>query len=222
MISRAIEEAWSAFSEELNGLRDLRESVDSENGMPAQGVFLVYESIILRAFRSLENALEHIFYAYLLEKRTHCGRTLITSLDARDRNHVMQAVTGADRWADWADPSLVRDRANVFICLDNPLSLSLETHLQSILWMKAMRNHVAHNSPESYAKYEKTLVSMLATAPSEIPTIGEFLRFRPTKGPVKNREVLAFLLEQLEKIMTDAMEKKPDTANKRSRVPGDS
>lgn len=75
-----------------------------------------------------------------------------------------------------------------------------------------MRNHVAHNSSESFAKYEKALGGILITKPTVTPPVGDFLRSRPTKGAIKDREVLAFLLEKLEKLVCDALEKMPEKA----------
>lgn len=157
---------------------------------------MIYESVLIRAFRAHENFVERMFLSYLVGDAREDGTSVVSFASPRDREHARRMVSsGAARFIDWSDPSTVRERCGVFFEQDDPVYTAVGGKSSELTWMKKVRNHVAHNSVESAAQFAGVLRVVLLIEPAPTPSPGEFLQLIPTKGPARGREVLAYFLE---------------------------
>lgn len=162
----------------------------------SQARAMIYESVLLRAFRAHENYVERMFLSYLVGDITEDGRVVASFASPRDREHARKMVSSsaAARFLDWSEPATIRERCGVFFEQDDPVYTAVGGKSTELTWMKKVRNHVAHNSVESATQFARVLRVVLLTVPTPTPSPGDFLQNIPTKGPVRGREVLAFFL----------------------------
>lgn len=158
---------------------------------------IAYESVLLRAFRCYENYVEDYFLYMLVREPLENGKVINSYVNPTDLKHARAMLSVNSKYLEWSDPTDMIGRCNVFLQSDSPLALALAAKTAEFKWMKRIRNHVAHNSVESSQQYRGVLRSILLTEPSELPPPGEFLREIPSKGPCKNREVLAFFISAI-------------------------
>lgn len=160
---------------------------------------LVYESIVMRAFRTHENFLEKVFLSYLVGESTESGGAVLTFVTPRDAAHArrMLSTSANARFLDWSEVEIVRDRCAVFFEPDSPIYVASVGKAAELSWLKKIRNHAAHNSLESGVQYSNVLRHVLLTEPSPLPPPGDFLQLTPRSGPMRNREILAFLLDAI-------------------------
>ena len=160
---------------------------------------LVYESVILRASRAHENFLECTFLSYLVGEPTVEGVSISVFANPRDRNHARRIISSSAgaRFLDWSEASEVRKRCEVFFESDSPIYKATMAKSSELAWLKKIRNQAAHDSVESRIAFNKALESVLLISPIPPPSAGEFLQMRPPSGPIRNREILAFLLDAL-------------------------
>lgn len=172
-------------------LRQFAQTVDD-----SQVREMLYESALLRAFRAHENYVERIFLSYLVGDTAEDGRLVASYASPRDREHARKMVSSsaAARFLDWSDPGTIRDRCDVFFERDDPVHMAIAGKSSELVWMKKVRNHIAHNSVESTTQFVSVLRTILLIEPTPIPTPGSFLQLIPRRGPVRGREVLAFFL----------------------------
>lgn len=174
--------------------------------MDAASRSLVYESILMRAFRCHENFLENVFLSYLLGESTESGDAVQTFVSPRDAVHArrMLSTSANARFLDWSEADTVRDRCSVFFESDSPIYVASIGLAAELSWLKKVRNHAAHNSIESGVQYSNVLRHVLLTAPTPTPPPGDFLQLTPRSGPMRNREVLAFFLAAIQEFANTA------------------
>lgn len=157
---------------------------------------MIYEGVLLRAFRIHENFTERVFLSYLVGDLRDDGATVGRFVTPRDLEHARKILSpsASARFLDWSEPSSVVERCKVFLEVDSPVYAAVTGKTTELKWMKNIRNHIAHNSVESSNQYEKVLNDILLTLPRNRPSPGELLQEIPTKGPVRKREILSFFL----------------------------
>lgn len=180
--------------DEIASCEQLRlHALELEEGSSA----IIYEALLLRAFRVYENFVERLFFSVLSGEPLVNGATIDSCVSPRDESHARKLVgsAAATRFLDWSEPKTVRERCDIFLEAENSLGLAIGGKTTEITWMRKVRNHVAHNSVESASQFSGVLQTVLLTIPESLPSPGIFLRQIPKKGPVKDREVLAFFLD---------------------------
>lgn len=179
---------------EMKSCEELR--LHAQQVVDSQARAMIYESVLLRAFRAHENYVERLFLSYLVGDITEDGKVVASFASPRDREHARKMVSSSAsaRFLDWSEPATIRERCGVFFEQDDPVYTAVGGKSTELTWMKKVRNHVAHNSVESATQFAGVLRAVLLTEPTPIPSPGDFLQNIPTKGPVRGREVLAFFL----------------------------
>jgi hypothetical protein len=188
-----------SVSDHLEFLRSEIRSCD-EVRLLAQGMrdsqarTIVYESVLLRAFRAYENYVERVFLSYLIGETREDGLEVPRFVSPRDWDHARKIVSPSGRFLDWSEPSVIRERCDVFFERDDPVYIAVGGKTTELNWMRKVRNHVAHNSVESATQFAGVLRAVLLTEPTPIPSPGDFLQVVPARGPMRGREVLACFL----------------------------
>lgn len=191
------------FKAAINQAASLRTKVNqAAANMTPDERNLLYEAIFLRIYRAYENLVENIFISYLSGEKTNGGTQITTYLRPKDRVHARAMITSSQPFLDWTTPRTVIQRAETYIEGDNPIKIAISSSLTHLVSAKKIRNHIAHNSPESMAEFNKVVLDFLQTFPLTQPSSGEFLSKIPTKGPSKNKEILSFYMEHLESTAT--------------------
>jgi hypothetical protein len=196
-----VEEAWAEFQAALRVCRELREYATEAEGLDEELRGVIYESIFVRGFRCFENLTEATFLAYLMGQKKIDGASVSFYVNPNYVAHARSLISPSNsRFIDWADVVAVRSRCRTYLEPDDPIYTGLTASSTVIIWMRKVRNHIAHNSSESAFHYGGVVNSILLTTPTDLPAPGIFLRMIPTKGPVKNREVLAYFLDGVETV----------------------
>jgi hypothetical protein len=187
---------FNTFDSEISSCKSLREHA-IENISSASSRQLIYESIVIRLARAQEQFIEQIFLSYLTGEPTVDGDAVPSYVNPQDRNHARQllTITGA-KFLDWSTGADIRKRCQVFFGPDSPIDAGSIGIADSMAWLKSIRNQAAHDSVESRLGFIKVVEHILLIAPNPMPSAGEFLQMTPTSGPVRRREVLAFLLDK--------------------------
>lgn len=194
-----VSESFQSFISEISSCRDLRSHALAIPNTEQKR--MIYESILLRCFRSYENFIESSFLKYLIDNFDNPQDVKYRHFASPyDFNHARKMVSfsGGSQYPDWSDPNKVRARSNVFLNEDHPLGLAIGGKTAEIKWMQKIRNHIAHNSKESIIQFQKVIKGIMIVPVSPTPSPGEFLSYTPKRGPLKNREVLAGFIDIIE------------------------
>ena len=150
------------------------------------------EAIFFRAFRAYEKFLGDIFLLYCLEKRPRSGAKVTAYLNPKSFAHAEKLIQGSQRFLDWLDPDTVISRAEVYLKDGFPIKLPYSTNREVLKDLKKIRNHVAHDSKESYRGYQSVLMHHYRTIPLRIPSPGEFLLLSDLNDPTKYKLLVFF------------------------------
>lgn len=194
----SVQDELDELERELDQCEALR--LHAQTHMPeASTRGLVYESIILRASRAHENFIERTFLSYLIGEPTTEGVVVSSFASPKDRNHARRLVSSSasSRFLDWSEASDVRTRCDVFFEPDSPIYSASLLKSSELSWIKKIRNQAAHDSVESRLAFTKVVEVVLLVTPLPPPSAGDFLQLTPQSGPIKQREVLAYLLDSL-------------------------
>ena len=99
-------------------------------------------------------------------------------LNPLDFRHTEDLIKSAMPFLDWSSPDAIIGRSELYLKDGFPIKPAIEPHLAELRDFKKIRNHIAHNSTESFNDYLKVLkrhytVIPLLTRPINIVT---FLR----------------------------------------------
>lgn len=114
-------------------------------------------------------------------------------------------LQGSQRFLDWADPSTVTKRGELFLHIDASLPVAVTQSWTTIDQMRRVRNHIAHNSVESMNQYQKVVQDILLVTPTPMPRPGDLLLARPQRGPFRGREVLSGFFAKIEAFVDSAI-----------------
>lgn len=164
---------------------------------------VMYESALLSAFRAYENFAEGVFLTFLSGCTYLSGADVPRFATPRDETHarsmLLSSTTG--RFLEWSDAKKVMDRCQAYFGDDFRLLVAIKANMQRLGWLHKIRNQIAHNSVESRLAYTKVLESILVNNPTGSLSAGKFLQMRPVTGPLKGREVLGALFDDLENVV---------------------
>lgn len=161
-------------------------------------LFLLSESIYFAAFRAYEAFVEDVFLLYCLEKPTRKGKLVRSYLRPRDFEHAASLIKSSMKFLEWTSPAIVIERAETYLNKGFPIKTPYTVNKETLSELKKLRNHIAHNSRESFLEYKKVLTRHYRTIPLVTPSTGEFLlRTNPRD---KTKYNLVYYLEFLKNI----------------------
>lgn len=169
-------------------------------------LFLLNESIIMNAFKRLENFIENIFLLYSMEKKTLQDNAVISFLKPDNLEHAYNMIKSTQIFIKWNDANALINLAQTYLKDGYPLKLPITSSLQKFNEMRIIRNHVAHNSRESGIKYKSLVNKYYNTVPINIPRPGEFLQ-KITTIKRTDKMILEIYLEQMWDIVYAISEK---------------
>jgi hypothetical protein len=204
-----IADVFQRFTSELGVIRNLQTKVNVAGlNLSQDERFVLYESMFLNMFRGFENFLEEAFLSYLTGKVSMSARVLPTCLKARDREHARELLVGNAPFLDWTKPGVVTGRCRLwFDTGEDRFYNGINGKLWCLSSAKDVRNHIAHNSPESAIGFGRAVAGILTVAPINPLSPGELLCTAPMKGPSKGVEVLAYFGNNLEETAAYISEK---------------
>lgn len=171
------------------------------NGLTKRQLHFLTESVFLTAYREFEGFIQDIFLLYTLEKTPKTGSTVRSFLKPRDFAHAGELIKSSMPFLEWTNPDSVIERAELYLLDGFPIKLPYTTSKETLSDLKTIRNHIAHNSNESTAKYTRVLRKHYGTIPLKVPSPGEFLLVNDKKDPSKYK--LVVYLEFLKQLSTD-------------------
>lgn len=189
--------AYAGFVQCLETTRTLQEKINLENDKEPLELDLLFESMFLSAFRALENLLEDCFIYSMQGIADLSGATVERYANPNNRQHAREMLMGSQTVLDWTTASTITRRFDTFL-KDKTVGLyvGVTGGSSTLSTAKDLRNHIAHNSDESAAKYARVVSVFYPTVPLNIPTSGELLRSTPTAGPAKSKQVFTYFREK--------------------------
>ena len=181
---RAISAALKDFQLEIQRL----EKFDAENqknfaasALSQKQLHLLTEAIFFSSFRTYENFVRDIFLLYCMGKNPFSGRRKVKSfLTPLDFLHAENLIKSAMPFLDWSSPDTIISRSELYLKNGFPIKDAIEPHLIELREFKKIRNHIAHNSTESFGEYVKVLKRHYSVIPLTPPSPGEFLLLSTT------------------------------------------
>lgn len=143
------------------------------------------EAIFFRAFRSYDKVIRDIFLLYCLERQPKSGEKVLSYLKPKGFLHTEALIKSSLRFLDWANPDIVIERAETYLAGGFPVKLPLSSHRQVLHDFRKIRNHIAHDSKESYDGYKSVIIKHFGTIPLSVPSPGEFLLRNDKSDPSK-------------------------------------
>lgn len=173
--------AYRAFATELSRL----ERFDAENQrafsagtspqLSAHRLNVLTEGVFSLGFRAYEAYVREVFLLYARGKPTKGGKAVTSFLEPRSSLHAEQLIKQSKPFLDWSSPDAVIQRADLFLKSGAPVKTVLSANSASLKTIKAVRNHIAHNSDESLSAYKKVVLAHFGTLPIQVPEPGAFL-----------------------------------------------
>jgi hypothetical protein len=165
--------AYSVFSSRLSTVQRLQEKVNGDEKLPEDERDLLFESMFMSTFRALENLIEHCF-VYSMQGMTNIGGKVIPRFaEPSSRSHARDMLLGTQTVLDWTSSTTILRRYETFLKdKDSGLYLGVSGVAGTLSTAKELRNHIAHNSDESAAKYGNVVTTFFPTPPLEVPTPG--------------------------------------------------
>lgn len=173
-----ISASYSNFRKDINRLRKF----DSQNqlnylagNLTLTQLDLLVSSVFFTGFRSYENFIREIFLLYTLEKKPRSNSRVRSYISPNNFIHAEQLIKSSMNHLDWNSPDKIIERAELFLQNGFPIKLPVTTNLNALRQYKKLRNHIAHNSVESFEEYKKIVVTYYGVAPLKYPTPGQYL-----------------------------------------------
>ena len=132
-------------------------------------------SIFFRAFRAYEKFVRDIFLLYSLGKKTDSGKKALSYLNPKGFLHAETLIKSQLRFLDWGNPDIVIERAETYLRNGDPIKLPLSSNREALQDYRKIRNHIAHDTKESFNGYISVLRKHFGTIPLSVPCPGEFL-----------------------------------------------
>ncbi|NIT60166.1 MAG: hypothetical protein GWN00_29320 [Aliifodinibius sp.] len=179
---------------EIFDAKNQRSFSKSSEAFTLHQLHFLTESIFFRAFRAYESFVRDIFLLYCLEKKPSSGRRVVSFITPQSFQHAEELIQSSMRYLDWTSPDTIIKRAEVFLKDGFPIKLPYSTHRNSLLDLKRIRNHLAHDSKESFDGYNRVLINHYGALPLRIPLPGAFLLETDTIDPTKYKLQVYFEL----------------------------
>lgn len=189
--------AYAGFVQRLDTTRKLQERINAEGSQDLAERDLLFESMFIAAFRALENLLEDCFIYSMQGMVDLSGMAVPRHANPTSRQHAREMLMGSQTVLDWTTSGTITRRFEIFLQDKNAgLYVGVTGGSFTLSTAKDLRNHIAHNSDESAAKYAKVVAVFYPTPPLKIPTPGELLQSTPIVGPAKSKQVFTYFREK--------------------------
>ena len=174
-----ISAAYRDFTREINRLKrfDNQNQQNFAAGrLTNSQVELLVESIFFACFRKYENFIREIFILYTMGKRPRNNARVTSYLNPKNFLHAEQLMKSSMNFLDWNSPDTIIERSDLYLANGFPIRLSYTTNLNAFRQYKKLRNHIAHDSLESFDEYKKIVNAYYGgIAPLSYPSPGQFL-----------------------------------------------
>lgn len=197
-----ITQALQKFIEEIDNLinfdeenqRNFSSTIEGSAGrIRKRQLHLLTEAIFFSAHRAYEHFVRDIFLLYCMQEKPKSGSDVISYLKAKDTLHAEQLIKSSLPFLDWTSPDIVISRSETYLENGFPVKLPYAAKKQTLIDLKHLRNHIAHNSSESLQGYIKVLRRHYTVVPLTIPKAGEFLLVSEKKNR-KRYKLLTYLI----------------------------
>jgi hypothetical protein len=182
----SISAAKKDFISEISRLRrfDHKNQINFSNGAISQNqIELLVEAIFFSAFRAYENFIREIFLLHCMGKKWSKQRKPVSYLRSLNFGHTERLIKSAMQFLDWTSPDTVVTRSELYLKDGFPFKTPITSNISELRDFKKLRNHIAHNSPESYVEFQKVVKNYYTTLPLSIPTTGEYLMLPSKVNP---------------------------------------
>lgn len=162
----------------LKQLDDLNQSYFlgfSKKRISKKQIEYLSEFIFFSGFRDYENFIGSLFSLYSCGHVHSSKKSVKSYLNPKNTVHALELMKSSMPFLEWSSPNLVIDRSELCFKDGFPFKLSLTTHYKDLLTYKRIRNHIAHNSPESLKKYKNVVKDYYSTLPLKLPSPGKYL-----------------------------------------------
>lgn len=156
-------------------IENQRNFSSNEKSISKTQLYFLTEAIFFRAYRSYEKVIRDIFLLYCLEKQPRTGGKVLSYLKPKGFLHSEELIKSSLRFLEWGNPDIVIKRAETYLSDGFPLKLPLSSQRQKLHDFRKIRNHIAHDSKESFDGYKSVLIKYFGTVPIVVPCPGDFL-----------------------------------------------
>lgn len=170
--------AYNDFTKKIKQLRSFDEKNQNNFNkklLSKSQLYILTESAFFSGFREYENFIRDVFLLYSQGKPRTNGDIVTTYLNPTDFFHAEKLIKSSMHFLDWNTPDTIIARSELYLKNGFPFKQPYITNKAKLLDYKKIRNHIAHNSPESLGKYKNILISYYGTLPLKIPSVGEYL-----------------------------------------------
>lgn len=174
----SIAAAKKDFTTEISRLRrfDHKNQVNYLNGdLSKNQIDLLVEAIFFSAFRAYENFLRETFLLHCMGKSWSKRRKPASYLRSLNFDHTEKLIKSAMQFLDWTSPDSVITRSELYLKDGFPFKAPITSNITALREFKKLRNHIAHNSPESFSEFQKVVKNYYTILPLLIPSTGEYL-----------------------------------------------
>lgn len=168
----------NSFTKELRSLESFADSNQTKfaaGGLTKKELVLLTETVFFRCYRHYENFVREVFLLYCREKNTLNGKRVYSYLKPSSYLHTEELIKSSMPFLDWTNPDTIIQRSELYLQKGFPIKLVYTSHKDELNKYKKIRNHIAHNSVESYAQYIKVVRGHFGVLPLTVPTPGKFL-----------------------------------------------
>ncbi|MEW6331590.1 MAG: hypothetical protein AB1560_09025 [Pseudomonadota bacterium] len=151
-----------------------------------------HEIAVLKIVVASENFFEQTFGLYVLGKRTATGfrvgrlrRNISSSLP-----QILQIFRGDRNFIGWVEPTEIIERAARWLKGGEPYQTTLTSTSQLLVYVKKMRNVIAHESDDAIEKYEKATRNLYGALPKRVSPGAQLIQPPPPAIPYLNGATL--------------------------------
>ncbi len=178
---------YDDFIRQLNRSLSLVAAMRSR-GTPFFQLEQIAELAFLMVYSSWETFLEESFARFMCRAPSVSGWRPKSYVHPRNIEHARDLLIGPKlRYADWTDPQVVIERAELIFSGGRPYATPVRAAMQELNDMRTIRNCIAHRSVEARKKFSTLVRARLGVAHRFGP--GRFL-LRQTQTP--NQTYLEF------------------------------
>jgi len=179
--------AFTVLSRQLNQSIQLVAALRGR-GTPFFQLQQISELAFLRIFLSWEGFLEDSFIRFMRGASSLSGSRPRSYVKPLNIDHARDFLIGPKlRYADWSDPQVVVERANLIFAGGKPFATPIQAATRELNEMRIIRNCIAHRSVHSREQFGRLVQNRLGVARRFAP--GGFLL---TASPVPAQTYLDF------------------------------
>lgn len=185
---RSVSAVITSFTREVQSLENFANSNQTKFAagvLSKKELVLLTETVFFRCYRHYENFIRDIFLLYCREKNTLNGRRVLSYLKPSNYTHTEELIKSSMHFLDWTSPDIIIQRSELYLQNGFPIKLAYTAHKDELNRYKKIRNHIAHNSIESYNQYIKVVKGHFGVVPLTVPTPGEFLLLISPTPPLR-------------------------------------